>query len=115
MTIDFKKNQWTRGFCTDKSKNASPNPKQPLDERSGTLTTDNRALIETEYAKLVREPGPSCGADVGRIELTLRHGSGSTVLVNAGSSCGNAPPEVAKDLGAFNGKLFTIAHTKPNP
>jgi hypothetical protein len=109
LTVDFAKQRWTRGLCTDDSPQASPNPNRPLDQRSGTLTADHRTLIETEYAKLVRKPGPSCAADKGRIDLTLEETGGAvTKLVNGGTSCGDAPPEVADDLDAFQSRVFAI-------
>lgn len=113
LTIDFTKDQWTRGLCSDESRGASSNPNRPLDTRSGKLTPQHRAMLDAEYAKLVPRSGPSCGTDVGRIELTLRRADGSTqTFVNTGTSCGDAPPEVAHDLGEFLGRVFTIS-SKP--
>jgi hypothetical protein len=109
LSIDLSKGTWTRGFCTDDSRGASPNPKRPLDKRSGKLTAAHRTLVDGEYAKLVRKPGPNCGADMGRVDLTITEASGAvTKLVNPGTSCGNAPPEVADDLDAFLSRVFAI-------
>ena len=111
LTIDLAKSTWKRGLCMDDSKNASPNPNRPLDQRSGKLTPAHRTLVETEYAKLVPKPGPSCAADKGRVELTLTDASGaSTLFVSPGTSCGDTPPDVADDLDRFHSHTFSITY-----
>jgi hypothetical protein len=109
LTVNFVSKQWTRGFCTDESRGASPNPNQPLQKRTGKLTDEQRKRIEAEYAKMSEKPGPSCAADAGRTSLTLRHADRSTTeFVSPGTSCGTTPPRVADDLDEFSSRLFAI-------
>jgi hypothetical protein len=100
LVVDLAKNKWTRSFCTDENK---------LDKRSGALTPENRALIEREWAKLTRKPGPSCASDAGRLDLAITPKTGAKqAFVGPGTSCSTNPPEVADGLDEFYSQAFTI-------
>lgn len=100
LTLDLVTKKWKRSLCGDKDK---------LEKKSGTLTAEHVARIETGWLELSRRPGPSCAADAQRLDLVVTPIKGAKQsFVNSTTSCGDKPPEVSEGLDDFYSQAFSL-------
>ena len=110
VSIDLAKNEWTYGLCVPTAA-GRPTAQTPLSTTTGKLKPEQRARIDSTYARMHIETARGCGHDGGALELRLDRAAGTAeTYVDENWGCKKPPPEIAKGLKDLANALMLVVN-----
>lgn len=110
VSIDLAKNEWTYGLCVPTAA-GRPTAQTPLSTTTGKLKPEQRARIDSTYARMHIETARGCGHDGGALELRLDRAAGTAEMyVDENWGCKKPPPEIAKGLKDLANALMLVVN-----